>query len=59
LTGLPVGLTDDLAADAGKQTQWRAFLKKNTLGPIALSGVVQMLRGVFQKIGAIWFSSSA
>ena len=53
LTSVPVGLTDDFAADAGKQTQWRAFLKKNKLEPIALNDVVQMLRNVFQRIGAI------
>ena len=52
-TGVPVGLTDDFAADAGKQTQWRAFLKKNKLEPIAFNEVVQMLRGVFQRIGAV------
>ena len=53
LTGVPVGLTDNFAADAGKQTQWRAFLKKNKLEPIAFNDVVQMLRGVFQRIGAV------
>jgi len=53
LTSLPVGLSDDFAADAGKQTQWRAFLKKNKLEPIAFIDIVQMLRNAFQKIGAI------
>ena len=53
LTGVPVGLTDDFAADAGKQIQWRAFLKKNKLEPIAFNDVVQMLRQEFQRIGAI------
>lgn len=53
LTGVPVGLTDDFAADAGKQTQWRAFLKKNKLEPIAFNDVVQLLRQAFQRIGAI------
>jgi len=53
LTGVPVGLTDDFAADAGKQMQWRAFLKKNKLEPIAFNDVVQMLRQEFQRIGAI------
>lgn len=53
LTGVPVGLTDDFATDARKQTQWRAFLKKNGLEPIALNTLVRTLREVFRKIGAI------
>jgi hypothetical protein len=53
LTGVPIGLTDDFAADAGKQTQWRAFLKKNSLEPIAFGDVMQTLRDAFQRIGAI------
>jgi hypothetical protein len=53
LSGIPLGLTDDFAADSAKQAQWRAFLKKNKLGPIAFNEVVQMLRGAFRKIGAI------
>ena len=53
LTGVPVGLTDDFATDAGNQTQWRAFLNKNKLEPVAFNEVVQMLRQAFQRIGAI------
>jgi hypothetical protein len=53
LSGIPLGLTDDFAADSAKQAQWRAFLKKNKLEPIAFNEVVQMLRGAFRKIGAI------
>jgi hypothetical protein len=53
LTGIPIGLTDEFAANSAKQAQWRAFLKKNKLEPIALNDVVQMLRGAFQRIGAI------
>ncbi|MES2537334.1 MAG: nucleotidyl transferase AbiEii/AbiGii toxin family protein [Pseudomonadota bacterium] len=53
LTGVPIGLTDDFAADAGKQTQWRAFLKKNKLEPIAFNDVIRTLRDAFQRIGAI------
>jgi predicted nucleotidyltransferase component of viral defense system len=53
LSGVPIGLTDAFAADAGKQTQWRAFLKKNKLESIAFNDVIQMLRGAFQRIGAI------
>lgn len=50
---LPVGLTDTFAADTSKQTQWRAFLKKNQLAPIALADVVQKLRAEFQIVGVI------
>lgn len=53
LSGIPIGLTDDFAADSAKQAQWRAFLKKNKLEPIAFNDVVQVLRGAFQRIGAI------
>lgn len=53
LSSLPIGFADGFATDAGKQTQWRAFLKKNKLEPIALTDVVQMLRNAFQKIGVI------
>lgn len=37
--GLPVGLTAEFADDAGKQVQWRAFLRKNRL-PAAELGIV-------------------
>jgi len=52
LTGVPAGLTAEFAAEVGKQTQWRAFLKKNKLEPIAFGEVIQMLRQAFQRIGA-------
>ncbi len=54
LTGIPIGLTDGFGADSAKQAQWRAFLKKNKLEPLALSDVVQVLRGAFRKIGVIY-----
>lgn len=53
LTSVPVGLTQDFAADTKKQVQWRAFLKKNQLELIAFNEVVKILRNNFQKIGAI------
>ncbi|UUZ77318.1 nucleotidyl transferase AbiEii/AbiGii toxin family protein [Polaromonas sp. P1(28)-13] len=50
---LPAGLGDAFMADAIKQTQWSAFLKKNRLDAIALADVVTRLRGEFHKIGVI------
>ena len=50
---VPVGFADVFAADAIKQTQWNAFLKKNRLGTIALADVVNKLRGEFHKLGVI------
>lgn len=52
-TSLPVGLSDAFSADAVKQTQWRAFLKKNRLEAVALADVVTRLRGEIQKVGVI------
>ncbi len=42
--GTPFGLSDEFARDSQKQTQWRAFLKKNALGELPLSEVVEGLR---------------
>ena len=52
-TSLPAGLSDAFVADAIKQTQWNAFLKKNRLGVIALAEVVTRLRGEIYKVGVI------
>lgn len=52
-TSLPTGLSAAFAADAIKQTQWNAFLKKNRLGAIALADVVTRLRGEIRKVGVI------
>ena len=41
---LPVGLGDAFAADAAKQGQWRAFLKKNRLERLELTDVVTYVR---------------
>lgn len=38
--GVPLGLTDEFAHDAQKENQWRAFLRKNALGPMPLETVV-------------------
>lgn len=42
---VPVGLTDEFAEDAGKQVQWRAFVRRGRLGEEATLGeVVATLR---------------
>ena len=52
-TTVLVGFTDAFAGDVTKQTQWKAFLKKNQLDPIALADVVNKLRGRFHDVGVI------
>jgi len=42
--GVPTGLTDEFTHDAQKKNQWRAFLRKNALGPMPLETVVGDLR---------------
>jgi len=42
--GWPTGLTPEFAADATKQTQWRAFLRKSSLTAPTLSEIVDALR---------------
>lgn len=48
-TTWPVGLTDPFAADAGKQRQWQAFLRKNRLEAPALADVVVELRAALAQ----------
>ena len=48
--GIPAGLSDGFAMDAGKLAQWRAFVTKNKLDAIALDELVQHLRAAFQKL---------
>jgi len=48
--GVPAGLSDAFAADAGKLTQWRAFVAKNKLNAVALGELVQALRAEFQRL---------
>jgi hypothetical protein len=47
-TALPTttatGISDEFAADMGKQTQWRAFIAKNRLQAPPLKEVVTLLR---------------
>lgn len=43
-TGWPMGLTPQFATDAMKQTQWQAFLRKNSLNAPALPDLVEALR---------------
>lgn len=41
---VPLGLTDEFASDASRQSLWRAFLKKNDLHEEPLEDVVRRLR---------------
>ena len=50
---VPVGFTDTFAGDIPKQTQWKAFLKKNQLDSTALADVVNKLCSKFQAVGVI------
>lgn len=45
----PIGLSDDFATDATKQTQWRAFVTKNRLDAPPLPQVVAHLRTFFES----------
>lgn len=48
----PVGLSAEFGSDPGKQTQWRAFLKRSALtnAPENLGEVVEQLRTFFEPI---------
>ena len=48
--GVPAGLSDAFAADAGKLTQWRAFVAKNKFNAVALGELVQAPRAEFQRL---------
>ena len=48
--GVPAGLSDTFATDAGKLAQWRAFVTKSKLNPIALGELVRALRAEFQRL---------
>ena len=52
-TTVPIGFSDAFAADATKQTQWNAFLKKNRLEALSLAKVLDALHGKFKVIGVI------
>lgn len=47
-TELPIGLTDEFANDASRQSLWTAFLRKNELTAVPLQGVVTALRAKLQ-----------
>ena len=53
IVGIPSGLSEQFALDAGKQIQWSAFLRKNKLVPISFPDVVSELRTAFQGLGVI------
>jgi len=61
--GVPFGLSEEFSADSQKQTQWRAFLGKNALYPVALDAVLSLLRQFFEsplyatRSGAPWSAS--
>jgi hypothetical protein len=48
---LPTGLSDAFVKDAGKDAQWKAFLRKNRLEPVALADVVTRLRDGLRALG--------
>lgn len=41
---VPIGLTDEFAQDASRQSLWMAFLRKNELAPVPLLATVSRLR---------------
>lgn len=43
-SGIPFGLSEDFAADAQKQAQWNAFLRRNRIGAPPLAEVVGEIR---------------
>jgi hypothetical protein len=43
-TELPIGLSDEFANDASRNTLWQAFLRKNELPALPLLEVVAALR---------------
>lgn len=47
-TDLPIGLSDEFAADTSRQQLWQAFLNKNQMAAIPLSKVVDVLRASLQ-----------
>lgn len=53
--GVPIGLSDEFARDAAKQTQWKAFLGKNRLEAPALDEVVAEIWGfVAEPLNLAW-----
>ena len=52
-TNLPTGLSEAFAADATKQAQWKAFLKKNRLPSLDFHDVVARLRINLDAVGVV------
>jgi hypothetical protein len=52
-TNLPAGLSEAFAADATKQAQWKAFLKKNRLPSVDFHDVVARLRIGLDAVGIV------
>lgn len=52
----PAGLSVAFATDAHKQTQWKAFLRKNSLPPLALPDVVERLEAALRPV---WMQATA
>lgn len=52
-TNLPAGLSEAFAADATKQAQWKAFLKKNRLPSLDFHDVVARLRIGLDAVGVV------
>jgi len=49
-TKLPLGLSDEFAADPSRQTLWTAFVKKNDLAMIPLADVVARVRSALEPV---------
>ena len=52
-TNLPAGLSEAFAADATKEAQWKAFLKKNRLPSVDFHDVVARLRIGLDAVGIV------
>ena len=52
-TKLPIGLSDEFAADPSRQALWTAFLKKNDLAMIPLADVVARVRSTLEPTIAL------
>ncbi len=49
-SALPIGLTDEFAADPSRQALWMAFVRKNALSALPLAEVVVALRSVLEPV---------
>ena len=46
---LPIGLTDEFANDATRESMWKAFLRKNELEQKPLKEVIAVIRSLIQR----------